>query len=447
MLYVPSRPTCARIQLINLPKNFKSLLIGNASAQIILALASIVLARIYSMAEFGVFGAAVAVCIVGSQLATLSLENSLSLEGSLESKYVGIHIILLSSLITSMTLFILLSLLSNVVLVEIKFSTIETALISICLFFYSIQKALVQYNISIDGFSQISKSRFFQAISTVLIQFLLSFSDYGLLVGYFFGLLIACIALAPCSGFFTNCCNIGAMFSFVCKHYRFLKFQLPASALAAFSSNMIYFILGLKFSASFIGAYALSNRVISTPLTYITTSLGQFYFSEITRPASDISNTTLKICKKSWAFTLPVFGIFPFVSDYIFIYAFGDSWLLSSEISILLSPMFAISFVISPLSYVFSATHTQKYDLLLTIIFLVFRTSGLAIGIYHNDPIIGILFFSFLSSVAYVIYGVFIFKVSKLNFIDSLIFVILPAIGIWLASAISRPDLLLKAFS
>ncbi|WP_152793162.1 oligosaccharide flippase family protein [Pigmentiphaga sp.] len=412
-------------------KKIRTLLAGNVSAQLILALGSIPLARLYTPDQFGIFGVILSSGMILSHLATLSLENTFML-----SRSRTVHSSALFAFLGSFTL-----LATGILLVGLFVSgrTIHGTEISLGLlvaivfstFFYSLYKVCTQYQLAMGDFKRTSSSKLIQSLSVVLLQLVLFGAQSGLILGYLAGLFISVIAIWPRS-ILSRRPNRLKFSGFLRKYRNFPFYHMPASFFAALSSNILIFILSYQFNLAAVGHYLMAHRIVSIPITYLTTSIGQAYYSEITKSDANVAQITENLATRSWLYASPIFLIFLLCSEVGFQFFFGDEWRESGHIAAILTPWLLISFVTGPLSYIFPATGNQRLDFLLTILIFSLRVSGVLLGGMTGNFQMAILGFSAFGSLSLAIYSFFIFRTAGSGKAKSLKLSVLPLAFFWL---------------
>jgi O-antigen/teichoic acid export membrane protein len=150
------------------------------------------------------------------------------------------------------------------------------------------------------------------------------------------------------------------------QHYRFPLFSLPADAINTASSQLPLLIITTRFGAESAGLYALTMRVMGAPIGLLGAAI-----LDVFKRTAAINYLQNGSCKKEYLRTfwvlasggvLLVVGVV-FVSEPLFVFAFGEPWREAGTIAIWLIPLFALRFVASPLSYVFYITGKQHIDL------------------------------------------------------------------------------------
>ncbi|MDZ3831676.1 MAG: oligosaccharide flippase family protein [Sphingopyxis sp.] len=194
---------------------------------------------------------------------------------------------------------------------------------------------------------------------------------------------------------------------------RFPTFALPADLISSISAQMPLFILSARFGAEVAGIFALSMRVLLTPVGL----LGRSVLDVFRRYSADAFRTRGE-CTAEYRSTIKVLflisislaaGTFLF-AEYLFVFAFGEAWRQAGTYAIWLAPVVALGFMASPLSYVFYVVGRQNIDLMWQVgLFLVVLTA-----LFISQDVKGtILAYSFGYSLMYIIYIFLSYSASK----------------------------------
>ena len=200
------------------------------------------------------------------------------------------------------------------------------------------------------------------------------------------------------------------------KHQKFFKFNLPNEFVGRVNEQLPIFILSYFFGTQVVGFYALANRVINIPFTFIGNSIGEVFFnrgSYLNR--DDLKILTEKIFKSlasiSW---IPVIILFFFAED-IFLIFFGESWGPSGQLVQILSLYLFIRFIFLPSTYLVNLTNQQNKLFRLSIYISVFISAGITIGGFLESYIISIILSSTVMGSLFLLFGINIFKQSDIS--------------------------------
>jgi O-antigen/teichoic acid export membrane protein len=195
-------------------------------------------------------------------------------------------------------------------------------------------------------------------------------------------------------------------------HWRFPVFSMPADFIGSLSAQLPVLMTGNRFGAESAGQLSLTNKALAGPMKLLANSVLSVFKEEAgreyreTRQCSEAFKRTLK--------SLILIGVPPFVaifyfSEFAFEVFFGPQWREAGEYASILTPMFFLQFLSSPLSYVLYIANKQLLDLIwqITVLsmtavtFLVTNNIKLALIVYSTGcgALYGVyLYLSFLSS-------------------------------------------------
>ena len=114
------------------------------------------------------------------------------------------------------------------------------------------------------------------------------------------------------------------------------------------------------------------------------------------------------------AIAVPTFSVIIFFGGDIFAFFFGNQWREAGVYAQILSGMFLLRFVVSPMSYVLIIASRQKLDFVLHIVVLL-GVWGVykAAAIYQQTPYAFLTAFTIFYSIIYITYFIFCWKYAK----------------------------------
>lgn len=399
--------------------NVAGVLSGTAVAQAIPILGALILARLFFPDAFGAYSVWLGFVLILTVLLTLRLEMALPvMDDGLNREEAAALIFLTIVLMGAGALLVSLSLLglgaipSNVANPYLLCGIVLAAALTAA-------SETWQGLAAADGTYRILvKIRIGRAACILLCQIaaaLISRKSEALIVGHVLGLGLTLI-LAQMVRPLPMPDVIGLrrkLVAFWRSYSRFPAFALPADLISSVSAQMPLFILSARFGADVAGIFALAMRVLLTPVSLLGRSV-----LDVFRRYSAEAFRNRGECRAEYVSTIRVLFIFSFLlaigtfllSEYLFVFAFGDAWRQSGTFAIWLAPLVALGFMASPLSYVFYVVGRQNIDLMWQIgLFLVVLTALLV----PHDVKATILAYSLGYSLMYVIYIFLSYSASK----------------------------------
>lgn len=357
------------------PKVIKSslkLFSGNGGAQLVMMLSFPILARIYSLADFGVFGVFVAIANVSALFATFRYELAIPSTKSNTESWNLFKVAILIGLVV--TFFELIT-----VILLYFFSFLNLA--SIYSFYYPIGTVLMmtiitcEYWLNRHGkYGWISLQRFLGAIILFCFQVLFGYFElgaHGLMSGFIIGMsyvslmnMYKAFSLRPTEN------KIFPMIGTMKKYIKYPKYLLFAQLCNSGTNQFLSIFLKNIFSATVAGNYFAANRAL-TAVDLICTAFGQVYFFEANKLMANkqpghhfLRKTTTQL------FILSCF-LFPFIyfsTPYVVIFILGEKWIDAGTIVKLLLPMYFLRFVTVPSNFYYTVAQKQKSFMLRQII-------------------------------------------------------------------------------
>jgi O-antigen/teichoic acid export membrane protein len=266
-----------------------------------------------------------------------------------------------------------------------------------------------------NAYIRISQTKLSQSIGQVLTQVGLGLLHVGL-----FGLLLG-DAIGRIGG-------VGTLASITWRHNkdslhsirlnkilavakRYIRFPLIATGATLLNSINLFgpsILTNVLYGVQVTGWFSLSQMVLGIPSMLLATSLAQIYIGEAAKITKFKGQEQLVLFKKILRRLLvagaPVIITIAIAAPFSFHYIFGPNWDNSAIYLVLLSPMFLIQFISSPISGVLDVMERQDLQVIREIIraFLFFATF-LLIKSMKTGPITWIVSYSVVTSISYLI--------------------------------------------
>ena len=343
-------------------KNIRSAFFGVAFYEIIQILFSPILTRIYSPTDFGNYAFVLSISTTLSILATLRYEKVIIIgendEESLDAFLLCRYLIGFFSLI----FFIVI----NIFFLFSKDWLIKSIYISILVFISGYYNILILTKNRKMLFSEVSKVRFIQGILIITLNIFL-----GFLLSYKDGLIISLIITYLYSCWLLRFKGVNLKFSknrafnLMRRHSNFLTYSVLAEFINNLTSKFPFIFFPFFYPIEITGYLSLSYRIVAAPARFISSALSEVFFQKV----SDLHNKK-KSTKKLFYFTslalllisICIFTTIFLLADYTFVSIFGDQWKSGVIYLKIIMVIFAVSFVVSPLSCVIYTFKQQKID-------------------------------------------------------------------------------------
>jgi len=406
-------------------KNVLTLMTGTTVAQAIPIAISPILTRLYTPEDFGVFAIFLAITSVLGNIANARYELAILLPKKNED---AINIFALGFIITcTISIFILIlviflndyfvNLLGNK---EIGF---WLYFVPLAVFFSALYNLLYYFNNRIKNYKDLRNATILKSIILVIIQLSFGFvksGASGLISGQLLSNIFVNLRLIKNilkNKVLVSKISKAKMIALANKYKKFPKYLLVAHGINSLSAQSQIILFSNFFSTNIVGFLAFTQRTLSVPTSIIAESIGNVFRQEaITcyNKNKECLEIYISTFKKLLIIAILPFSILFFLSPVIFVVIFGESWRIAGEYAQVLTPMYFLQFVISPLSQMYIIAEKQKLDLYWQIYLLVSVISSVFISYYlFKDAYISLIVFAIAYSVAYLVSIVFTYNFAK----------------------------------
>ncbi|XXM72950.1 lipopolysaccharide biosynthesis protein [Lysinibacillus sphaericus] len=384
--------------------NVVTILGGTTSAQIIPIIASPLLTRIFSPADFGDYGLFIAIIGVFSVISSLKYDQAINLPKSNKN---AINVLVLSLSITVILSLVVL------ILAIIFYSPLSKFifnknilqilwLLPLSIFISGIYQVLLNWSIRNEGFSTIAKSQLYKASTTVLGQV-----GGGLIISVSFILMFFQL-LGQVAGslkiFFHQKNNLKKNLKYVSKkniikqlirYKNFPLFYSSSALLNTLSVQLPLFILAIFFSSTTVGYYTLAHRILASPISIIGTAVAQPFLQKGVENFRNnkLGEFSLAIFRLLLSLGLTPMIILALIAPELFSYIFGEEWVKAGLYVQLIAGWLLFVFISSPLSHIFTIMELQKENLYFNLIIFISRIFVLMIGGLLGNDILTIALF------------------------------------------------------
>lgn len=326
-----------------------------------------VLTRLYSVADFGAYGIALAIVSVLSTVANLRLDQALLVAEEQDKKSLIFEGAVFSTSIAIIS-GIVISFLFNI---EMAFAVATGVLAN------TLIQSLYNYQFSAHKEYFCAGLNIFRSAIVVAVQLSLP--------------LIMQISLVN-SYNVSSIIMIVAVLIYVLKHqlyqvswqafknYKdFIYSNTPHALLNSFSHNLPYYVVSHFVGMQAMGFYAIVERTLRVPINLISQTLRQFFIRKF--KTTDSNHNVLKASVLLSLVSLPLFAIFFILPESVYLWIFGSEWVgISSYFQILALGYWAI-FCNPPSSAFLIAKRNSQVLFKLQIVELIIKFALFA-GLY-----------------------------------------------------------------
>jgi O-antigen/teichoic acid export membrane protein len=362
-----------------------TVLTGTMVAQALPLLLAPLITRICSPQEMGTFSVWLAVVQIASIVATLRLETAMILDHDSTDQRTCFSVIASFSLVLAMVITLCAVLARQLGLPSaVNMSWFGLMSIGVGMWLAAYTNTIVAYATSYNAFGKAAQAKVWGAGTIVLSQVVLLLSgagSIGLIAGQIIGLscgLIAAFHLLSPPRPRLSLWPSERQCAYLMKHAAFWRFALPADLLNVVAGKLPLFMIGLKFGLLEAGLFALTQRVLAAPTSLLAASVLEVFKRQSVQEWQTVGN-----CRDAFAHTfkalallgaLPALLMITFAPD-LFALLFGESWRHAGEYARIMSPLYFLNFIVSPLSYVFYVVGKQRVDLVWQVALFAMTTT------------------------------------------------------------------------
>ncbi|EUJ42759.1 lipopolysaccharide biosynthesis protein [Listeria riparia] len=347
---------------------------GNMLAQLIMMGFAPIISRLYSEAEMGVYAAYVTVIAITVKIASLSLEKAIPLE---QDTKLARQLLRLNFIIVWLVCAVLFGIYmifdwSILRFVGINPHFFSMLLLSLGIAFTSMIQIYNYQNMALDQYRTLSLTKSMQLMGTGFLQSILAFRTMGLLLGDVGGKLVSLLVLRHVSnkGYTGKLVfSWTDMFFLLWKYRNFILFSAPSGLVNTLALQVPQLFIIAIFATAAGGQYALVQRVILVPISLLSISIAQFFYSfatkRIVKRPEQVYRMYMQITwKLGLVMLIPVLllGVF---SPLVFPFVFGVNWRGAGELAQVLCMLFFTQAVFGATSQILYVTNKQKLQIIL----------------------------------------------------------------------------------
>ena len=392
-------------------KNTATLISGYTFVQIIAVLIYFILSRIYTPADFGLFGLYLSIVSITGIISTGKYEMAIMLPKKDEDAmnllgFIGFIAVLFSVI-----------LLFPVIILNAPIcKLLGNEKISVWLYFIPFSTLLVGLFQGLKVYSNRFKD--YRNITTANVGQSLTNSAGKLAIGPVFpgpaGLVVGSVlgeltGAAIFIGRFLKRekTNLGQMkwerMKILSKEYNlFPKFNMLQSVINNFSGSLPIFVFSSYFTPAITGFFTMGYTIIYRPVNMVATA----FYQVLAQRTIEKNNQGLRLYPdiKKFLYGLLKLVTIPFLlvalfAPAIFRIALGSEWEEAGKYAQIITPWFFATCLAMPLSFIPDMFRKQKKAMILDLIKFILRGISMVIGVVKNDVYLGLMLFSTASTV------------------------------------------------
>lgn len=396
-------------------KNVLTLMTGTGLAQAIPIAISPILTRIYTPEEFGVFALYMAIASILTVLVTGRYEMAILLpKKDRDAMSLVALSIILSFLVSIIILIVVIAFNRQLIaIMGVPELSIWLYWVPASTFLMGVYQSLNYWSNRKSHYRRLAISRVVQSSGTGAAQLagaLNSIGTSGLVGGQLIGQTLSTAVLGGLiykeDKEHISTIKKLRVIALAKKYINFPKFLIVAHGFNTASGQMPTFLLSALFNSAAAGFFMLTQRVMAAPMTLVANAIGDVFRQEASYAYVNTGN-----CKDVYLGTfkrllfisiLPSVAFF-FIAPDLFALIFGEKWRIAGEYAQILTPVFLLRFITSPLSAMFMIAEKQKLDLMWQVILLVTTSAAFFIGYLYASEKVALIFYSLAYSLLFIV--------------------------------------------
>lgn len=396
---------------------------GSVLAQVVSIFAAPLITRLFSPQAFGTSALFISICGIISVIVCLRYDRSIIVPAADQDAINLTTGSLFFTLVISSLTVVPLFLGKGLLLRWLNAPNLGPflPLVPVYVFFAGVSAALYSWNTRKRHFTLITISSVLASVSYVAFAVLAGTTGHTgggyLIQGALTGLVLSVLALAfvtwrECWPKLIRTVSLSHMRQVLHRYRRFPKFSIGAAVLNNVSWELPTLFLSGFFSPEVVGQYALGNRMIRIPMSFIGLNISRVFSQGAAQARHD--GTLAPLVEKIFMF-LVMLGMFPFlllsfIGKDAFGLVFGARWQEAGVYTEILSLWAFFWFASAPLSSVLDILDEQAFELRMNVWILLTRFVSLLLGGYLRSPRIALGLFS---ASGVVVYGYFCLAILK----------------------------------
>lgn len=341
--------------------NVLRLMTGTSIAQAIPIAVSPILTRLYSPEDFGIYALFLAIMAVVSSIASGRYELAIVLPSDDEDAF---NIAALCLLIAAgVSIFLLLAVLAFGYKIALALETPSLYLwlyvLPLVIFVSALWNVLNYLNTRFQNYTDIAVSQVYRSVTLAVSQILIGWLKSGV-AGLIFGQLLSSSAAngrllkkLPAANELRQTVNWKDIKKVAIRYINFPKYTSWAALTNTVSGSATQILLSILYSVKTLGFYTLTHRALSMPASLIGSAVAQVLLQQASdekKRAGDVLSIFLKTLAILICVSVPVFAILYLIVEPVFVFVFGQEWAIAGTFAKILIPLFAVQFVVSPLT-------------------------------------------------------------------------------------------------
>lgn len=391
-------------------KNVATLISGTTLAQAFSVIIYIVLSRIYTEEDFGVFGLYMNILNITIMFSTAKYELAILLP---KSDRESVNLLGLSGLISvgvSLVLLILVVPFNSIICRWLGSEEISTWLyfIPLSTLLVGLFTAFRNYSNREKRYKLIAGANIGQSLGNSLMKLALGLAIvgaagliFGVIFGQLAGLLVFIAVHLHSNRHKTGWLKFSEMRRLGRKYSLFPKYNMWQGLINNFSGALPVFVFSSYFSTATAGLYTFGYMILYRPVSLVAGAFYQVLFQRFVEKqhheTSILSEVMLFLKRTTQVLIIPFILVGIFAPE-IFGFVFGEKWIEAGRYAQIILPWIFMVSLVLPLSFIPDLYRKQRVAMIIDGIKLVTRLSGLITGVVLENVYIGLALYSMFST-------------------------------------------------
>ncbi|MCX6248579.1 MAG: oligosaccharide flippase family protein [Bacteroidetes bacterium] len=338
-------------------RNTLKLVLGSGIAQVITFLVSPVLTRLYTPEDFGVFTFFISIVGLFALVATLRYELAIIFPKEDKDAFNILSLTVIIAFGLSLVLLILVIVYSLFLSGRFPINPVLSSwlfLLPVLVFLLGLANSFQNWLLRKKQYRFLSAGKIINSLGnnlTALFLGLMGTGIWGLLAGNLTGTFLFVLFLGFCihrAGIRKDDFDPSSLMRFARKYKDLPTSNSLQAILEAFQNYGIIYLAKVFFSSSVVGFYALSLRILQTPLWLIGSSISQVYMKDAAErynKQESLEELLMKTIRLSALVATPMLVILLAGGPWLFAFIFGAAWREAGVYAQILAPWMFFDFI------------------------------------------------------------------------------------------------------
>lgn len=392
-------------------KNAGTLLSGSVIAQGIAFVAYLLLSRLYTSEDFGLYNVFYSYIEVLIILSTCKYEMAIVKASTDTDAYLLTRFTLRLNAVVSALLLVAAGLLTCLRVDAIPLPPLLLLLIPPMVFFCGTTRVYTFVFNRYRHFQQIAASEVVTSLSGVVAKILFGllaaagqlFHLIGLPVGTILGKVAGNVyyRIAGAKLLRSQPDASSRLLPLLKQHKAFPLYSMPRELVSSFSANLPFMWLSLHFDIALLGLFSLAVTFTMRPVNLLANVFEKVFYptaNQKIEQGQPIGSDIRKFLLTLAALVLPVLLVAFFFAEPLFTFLFGSKWVGTGFFVRCIIPWLALLLFTNSLAFIPNVFTTQRGDFVFQVVQLGLRIVALSVGILRADFRLAILLFCAVST-------------------------------------------------